>query len=119
MTEKERDELLIAMKNEAKERDEVLVSIKNELKDFKNQVNEGFISVRKEISDVKGELDKLNNTVTRMEVEHGEKIQALFDAFKMSDQRHMNHENRITICENKINRHDDEIYYLNQKIQGA
>ena len=34
MTEKERDELLIAMKNEAKERDEVLVSIKNELKDF-------------------------------------------------------------------------------------
>lgn len=36
---------------------------------------------------IKIELRKISKTVAKIEVEHGEKLQILFDAFKVHDQK--------------------------------
>ena len=65
------------------------------------------------------ELRKISGSVARIEVEHGEKLVALFDAFKANTEKIEDQDKRITKCENKIERHDDQLYFLNSKIKNA
>ena len=65
---------------------------------------------------IKIELRKISKTVAKIEVEHGEKLDELFDAFTMHSGKLEKHENRITICEKLLKKQDDEIYYLSSKI---
>ena len=67
----------------------------------------------------KVELRKISGSVARIEVEHGEKLVALFDAFKVNTEKIEEQNERITKCENKIEKHDDQIYFLNSKVQNA
>ena len=61
---------------------------------------------------IKIELRKISKTVAKIEVEHGEKLKILFDAFKVHDQKIDGIEQKLDNHEKIINRHSDEIYYF-------
>ena len=75
--------------------------------------------ILKEIPEMKQELRKISGSVARIEVEHGEKLVALFDAFKMNTEKIQEQDGRITKCEKTLEKHDDQIYMLNSKIKNA
>lgn len=90
---------------------------------LQEQVNSMQIQVNgietKEIPSIKDELRRISKTVARIEQEHGEKLQILFDAVTGSSQKSKELEKRIEKDEKIINRHSNEIYYLKEKVQNA
>ena len=68
---------------------------------------------------IEDELRRISKTVARIEQEHGEKLQILFDAVTGSNQKSKELEKRIEKDEKIINRHSNEIYYLKEKVQNA
>ena len=68
------------------------------------------------IPQIQKDIRELSKTVAKIEVEHGEKLDALFDAFTMHSGKIEKNENRIIVCEKLLNKHSDEIYYLSSKI---
>ena len=71
-----------------------------------------------EIPEMKQELRSISGSVARIEVEHGEKLAVLFDAFKVNTEKIEEQNKRITKCENMLEQHDHQIYILNSKIQN-
>ena len=119
MTDKERDELLINMandmknvkndmnnvKNDMKERDVILQKLSNDMNDMKNEMKE-----------IKEEQRNLSRTVAKIEVEHGEKLQILLDVVTAHEEKHKEFERRFEEHEKILSDHDDEIFYLKEKI---
>ena len=68
---------------------------------------------------MKEELRKISGSVARIEVEHGEKLVALFDAFKVNFEKIEEQNKRIIKCERKLENHENQIYILNSKIQNS
>lgn len=104
MNQEERDAILLNLMKGQEERDAILLDLK------KGQ------------EEMKYELRKLSLTVAKIEVEHGHKLEALFDAlfdaFKMHSEKFDSTEKRLNSCEEKIEKHDSQIYYLKSKVQG-
>ena len=69
------------------------------------------------IPEMQREIRNISRTVARMEVEHGEKLAALFDAFTAHSEKLDMHEKRISICEKHIEHQSNQIYNLNSKVQ--
>lgn len=73
--------------------------------------------LQKEIAEVKQDVRNIGMTVAKIEVEHGKKLEALFDAFTMNREKIEEHESRINNCERKIEKQDDKIYYLEKDLK--
>ena len=127
------------------DRDDILLKIYQEQKEMKKQIGkmqekiEGIPQMQEQIKlipqmqeqiklipqmqedikELKEEVRKISGTVARIEVEHGEKLQILFDAFTSHSEILKNYEKRINSCERKIEQHDDQIYYLKSEVQGC
>ena len=69
------------------------------------------------IPEMQREIRNISRTVARMEVEHGEKLAALFDAFTAHSEKLDIHDKRISICEKHIEHQSNQIYNLNSKVQ--
>ena len=115
--DKHRDELLLNMQEEDKRRDELLQKIVEELRELKGEVNE-LKELKGEVNEIKEEQKRQGNTLTRIEVEHGEKLSALLDAFKFHSEKLQSHENRFEKDEKLIDRNSNEIFYLKSQIQS-
>ena len=63
------------------------------------------------------ELRKISKTVAKIEVEHGEKLQILFDAFKIYDEKIDKIMKRLELHEKILNKHSDEIYYIQERLE--
>ena len=74
--------------------------------------------ILKEIPEIKQELRNISGSVARIEVEHGEKLVILFDAFKANTEKIEEQNKRITKCEKILEKHDHQIYILNSKVQN-
>ena len=74
--------------------------------------------ILKEIPEIKQELRNISGSVARIEVEHGEKLAILFDAFKANTEKIEEQNKRLTKCEKILEKHDHQIYILNSKIQN-
>ena len=72
-----------------------------------------------EIPEIKQELRNISGSVARIEVEHGEKLAILFDAFKINTEKIEEQNKRLTKCEKMLEKHDHQIYILNSKIQNT
>ena len=98
-----------------------ILEIKKILKEIPKMQDEilEIKKILKEIPEMKQELRKISGSVARIEVEHGEKLVALFDAFKMNTEKIQEQDGRITKCEKTLEKHDDQIYMLNSKIKNA
>ena len=112
MTDKERDELLINMANDMK-------NVKNDMNNVKSDMKERDVilqNIVNEIKEIKEEQRNLSRTVAKIEVEHGEKLQILLDVVTAHEEKHKEFERRFEEHEKILSDHDDEIYYLKEKI---
>lgn len=117
------------------------IVVKN-LEDFKQQVNNRFDKIEEQIKvipemqsnieEMQRDIKELQNnykelyedtrnisrTVAKIEVEHGEKLAILFNALTGNTEKQEVIENRLKKCEEKIDLHEDQIYFLNSKIEN-
>ena len=139
MTDKERDELLINMANDMnnvkndmkerdvilqklsddmKERDKLLINMANDMNKMKNDMNKmknDMNNMNNEIKEIKEEQRNLSRTVAKIEVEHGEKLQILLDVVTGQEEKNKEFEKRFEEDEKILDRHSDQIYYLQLK----
>ena len=102
-----------------KMKDEI-VQIKKQVKEIPKMKDE-ISQIKKTIEDmpeIKQELRSISGSVARIEVEHGEKLMALFDAFKMHTDKIQEQDKKIAKCENTLEKHDHQIYILNSEIHN-
>ena len=82
-----------------------------------DKILKGQQKMQKELTEVKEDVRNISKTVAKIEVEHGEKLEALFDAFTMNSEKLDIHEKRINDCERKVETHDDKIYYIEKDVK--
>ena len=97
---------------------EEIPKIKEELIPTMQQDIVQIKEILKEIPEIKQELRNISGSVARIEVEHGEKLAILFDAFKVNTEKIEEQNKRLTKCEKILEKHDHQIYILNSKIQN-
>ena len=139
MTDKERDELLINMANDMKNVKNDMKNVKNDMKNVKNDMKERDVILQKlsddmkerdklltnmandmnnmqnEMKEIKEEQRNLSRTVAKIEVEHGEKLQILLDVVTGQEEKNKEFERRFEEDEKILDRHSDQIYYLQLK----
>ena len=104
---------------EMKKQLEEVPKIKEELIPTMQQDILEIKEILKEIPEIKQELRNISGSVARIEVEHGEKLAILFDAFKINTEKIEEQNKRLTKCEKMLEKHDHQIYILNSKIQNT
>ena len=104
---------------EIKKQLEEIPEIKEKLIPTMQQDISQIKEILKEIPEIKQELRNISGSVARIEVEHGEKLAVLFDAFKVNTEKIEEQNKRITKCEKLLEKHDHQIYILNSKIQNT
>lgn len=85
---------------------------------LQEQVKEMQVSVN-EIPEIKKEIRTLSGRVAVIEKEHGDKLQILLDVVTGNSEKNKELEKRIEKDEKIINKHSDEIYYLQEKVQNG
>ena len=73
--------------------------------------------MKKEQKETKEELTRLGNTVTRIEVEHGEKINLILEVLVGHTDKLNKHEKRFEKGKNIIDMQNCKIYGIEQKIK--
>lgn len=139
MENTEKSEILLAIKELSNKMDnmqkdvdeikEVIPEMQENIEQLKivvSELQENVIQLQKEmknitqiiIPEMQVEIRKISKSVAVIEVEHGEKLDLLFDIFDMHEEKLKSNERRIHLCERHLDRHDDEIYYL-KEVQRA
>ena len=106
---------------EMKKQVQKIAQIKKQLEEIPKMKDE-ITQIKKkleEIPEIKQELRNISGSVARIEVEHGEKLVALFDAFKINTEKIEEQNKRITKCENILEKHEHQLYILNSKVQNS
>ena len=103
------------------ERDNIL----NELKKGKEELFKGqekLISrvdkIEENQQEMKTEMTKISQTVARIEVEHGEKLEILLDVVTGHTKQISSIKERVEKCEKRLDNHDDKFYVLNSAVQA-
>ena len=103
------------------ERDQILLDLKTgQEKLFKGQEELlGRVeNLENEQEEMKSDLRSLSQTVAKIEIEHGEKLGALLDGVASHTEKFESIKKILDKHENKLDRHSDEIYYLNSKVHA-
>lgn len=109
---KQEDLLLKIYEEQKKMKEEILPKIYEKLLAKIDENKKEIAGVKEELTEVKEDVRNISRTVAKIEVEHGEKLQALFDGFQAQDEKKEELKKRIKICEKKIDKQGDKIYYL-------
>ena len=96
------------------ERDQILLDLKTGQEELLGRVE----NLENEQEEMKSDLRSLSQTVAKIEIEHGEKLGALLDGVASHNERFESIEKILDKHENKLDRHSDEIYYLNSKVHA-
>lgn len=113
MIQEERDQILLSLKNNQEKRDQMLIDLKEGQEKLISRVDK----LERNQIETNCELRKISQTVARIEHEHGEKLQAALDGFSGHSEKIISLENKLDKHENILNKHADQIYYLNSKVQ--
>lgn len=81
----------------------------NEMNSFKDDIYNKFDSFGKELCDVKNRLQNLENAVTVIEKEHGEKLDLLLDYASGNIQKHGEYDKNFKKIDSKLFDHDVRI----------
>lgn len=68
--------------------------------------------------EMKTEMTKISQTVARIEVEHGEKLEILLDVVTGHTKQISSIKERVEKCEKRLDNHDDKFYVLNSAVQA-
>lgn len=96
------------------ERDQILMGLKT----GQENLSKGQEELFRGQEEIKSDLRNLSQTVAKIEVEHGEKIQILLDVVTSHSKKFDSIDGRLESIETKIDRHSDEIYCLNSKVHA-
>lgn len=103
------------------ERDKILMDLKQgqeELSKGQNELFGGQKQLIEEQKEIKAELKRLSETVAKIEVEHGQKLEILLDVVTGQIKKFDSEEQKIEKCEKRLDKHDDQFYYLNSKVHA-
>ena len=119
MTEKERDEILLELKDKINVVEDNMKEMKNDINEMREDVtvmqgNIGNLNVQ--MAEVKTELSSMSGSVATIEVVHGEKIQALFDIIEEPLKKSLAVEAEVKSHKDYLNEHDIRIRTLESKI---
>lgn len=119
MAEAEKNEILLAIEKLGSKIDNLQSEV-SELKvevipEMKNEFSELKVDI---IPEMQEEIRKISKSVAVIELEHGEKLDLLFDIFDMQQEKLKSHDRKIQLCDKRLNRHDDEIYYLKEFLRA-
>ena len=103
------------------ERDNILNELKKGQEElFKGQ--EKLISrvdkIEENQQEMKTEITKISQTVAKIEVEHGEKLEILLDVVTGHTKQISSIKERVEKCEKRLDNHDDKFYVLNSAVQA-
>lgn len=126
MTDKERDELLINIFNDVKNVKNDVKELKSNVKEIEGNINkmQGNIKeiefnmnkIENKVNEIEKEQRNLSRTVAKIEYEHGNKLQAILDVLCVQQQKNEEFEEKFNEHDKILSKHDDEIYYLKEKI---
>ena len=117
----EKDEIIqsmtILIKNFENRLDTRLSNIEKEVSQIAEMKN-NILKMQKEIVEIKQDIRKISQSVAVIEVEHGNKLKALFDAFSSNRENIERNKKSIEKLKKLYQLHDDKIYSLESKVQG-
>ena len=96
------------------ERDNILLELVSEVKGLGTAVR----NLETKVGNLEITVDHIDQTVMRIEVEHGEKLQILFDADLYKREKFDSQGHTLERHEGILDKHSDEIYLLKSKVQG-
>ena len=101
-----------------------ILKMKDDISGLKREVSQipemkkNMAKMQKEIVEIKHDVRKISQSVAVIEVEHGEKLKALFDAFSSNREDIERNKKSIEKLKKLYQLHDDKIYSLESKVQG-
>ena len=99
-------------------------TMKDDISGLKREVSQipgmkkNMAKMQKEIVEIKHDVRKISQSVAVIEVEHGDKLKALFDAFSSNREDIERNKKSIEKLKKLYQLHDDKIYSLESKVQG-
>ena len=83
-----------------------------------NDLKKGQDELFKGQQEMKNEITKISQTVARIEVEHGEKLEILLDVVTGHTKQINSVNARVEKCEKRLDNHDDKFYALNSVVRA-
>ena len=142
MTQEERDNILLELVSEVRGIKTDVGDLKTDVKGLKTDVKDLQTNVanlqtdvkslqtnvanlqtdveklKTDVESLKTTVDRIDQTVMRIEVEHGEKLQILFDADLYKREKFDSQGHTLERHEKILDKQSDEIYLLKSKVQG-
>ena len=110
----ERDNIL----NELKKGQEELFKGQKQLFEGQEKLISRVDKIEENQQEMKTEMTKISQTVARIEVEHGEKLEILLDVVTGHTKQINSIKERVEKCEKRLDNHDDKFYVLNSAVQA-
>ena len=101
-----------------------ILKMKDDISGLKREVSQipemkkNMAKMQKEIVEIKHDVRKISQSVAVIEVEHGDKLKALFDAFSSNREDIERNKKSIEKLKKLYQLHNDKIYSLESKVQG-
>ena len=110
----ERDKIL----NELQKGQEKLFKGQKQLFESQEKLISRVDKIEENQQEMKTEMTKISQTVARIEVEHGEKLEILLDVVTGHTKHISSIKERVEKCEKRLDNHDDKFYVLNSAVQA-
>ena len=110
----ERDKIL----NELQKGQEKLFKGQKQLFESQEKLISRVDKIEENQQEMKTEMTKISQTVARIEVEHGEKLEILLDVVTGHTKQISSIKERVEQCEKRLDNHDDKFYVLNSAVQA-
>ena len=103
------------------ERDNILNELKKgqeELFKGQKQLFEGQEELISRVDKIEENQQEMKTEMTKIEVEHGEKLEILLDVVTGHTKQINSIKERVEKCEKRLDNHDDKFYVLNSAVQA-
>ena len=81
-------------------------------------IQKDIVDLQNKYEELYDETRNISRTVAKIEFEHGEKLAILFDAVTANNEKQELLKKRLDKCEKRIENNENQIYFLNSKIQN-
>ena len=110
----ERDKIL----NELQKGQEKLFKGQKQLFESQEKLISRVDKIEENQQEMKTEMTKISQTVARIEVEHGEKLEILLDVVTGHTKQISSIKERVEKCEKRLDNHEDKFYVVNSAVQA-
>lgn len=94
---------------------ELLAKLYGEFTEFKKETTESIHGLKQDMGVMKQDIKELKQDILRIEVNHGNKLEALFDGYKQVYEKLETVEKKVDGLSDKVDRHDIKIQVIEGK----